>query len=370
MRLRPLLLASVALGLLGAPVGHAAEGWVFSARLSAGGAWDEMAMGFAPAATPAYDSGIDLLEPPAPPGTEWVRAYVVAPADRQDLSQLARSFISPGAGAWTIRAHAGSEMNATLAWELPPELSDLLVVELGVGDVVHDLRVHANVSLALSEAMTEAVLSVYELTGEPPGPPLRVRALPGNVSTATEVRWDPPRDDGGLPVRGYDVWRVTLEGETWLARTGRNTTFVDHEPPLGVAAYRVSAHNAMGSGPTSALSLGAGVGRGGLLQPPPGDGPPVVGVDSAVAHATIPEVEGARNATDPRTYDLNVRAGGQEAAFTVFTDDRVPDVHSGELLQLDKRLPSWWLRLDRPPGALHLDTGVAGVYRLDEAAGP
>jgi len=95
----------------------------------------------------------------------------------------------------------------------------------------------------------------------PPDPPLHVRATAGNA-TAT-VRWDPPANDGGLPIVGYSVTAFgnTLEAaHADVDATARSVTLTGLQNNLTYTfdvAARNSAGAGAGSGPTDDVTPAA-----------------------------------------------------------------------------------------------------------------
>src|SRR5439155_178103 len=65
--------------------------------------------------------------------------------------------------------------------------------------------------------------------------------------------WDPPANDGGLPILEYRVYRGTSSGgESFLASAGLSLTFTDSSVTNGQTYYyQVTAKNAAGEGPPS-----------------------------------------------------------------------------------------------------------------------
>jgi parallel beta-helix repeat protein len=87
---------------------------------------------------------------------------------------------------------------------------------------------------------------------EAPSAPQVLTATHGD--TQVTLQWNPPEDDGGLPVTGYTVYRGISSGtETYLTTIGIVLTYTDTSLTNGVTYYyQVSAVNAVGEGPRSA----------------------------------------------------------------------------------------------------------------------
>jgi hypothetical protein len=82
-----------------------------------------------------------------------------------------------------------------------------------------------------------------------PNAPTNFIATP-NVTTVA-LSWIAPTDNGGSAITGYTVKR----GTTTLGHTGTGTTFTDTElTPATNYSYTVAAVNAIGTGPTDAVS--------------------------------------------------------------------------------------------------------------------
>ena len=85
----------------------------------------------------------------------------------------------------------------------------------------------------------------------PPGSPLNLTAFAAHRSV--RLIWDPPANDGGLPVVNYRVYRSTVPGEeTLLTTVGPSGQFEDQGLENEVTYYyRITAVNDDGEGPLS-----------------------------------------------------------------------------------------------------------------------
>jgi hypothetical protein len=85
--------------------------------------------------------------------------------------------------------------------------------------------------------------------GVPPGAPQNVNAVPGPLGTVgrIDVTWNPPADDGGLPIFTYHVSRNGANAANPPASPFTDTG----RTPLFTYRYRVSAENLAGEGPQS-----------------------------------------------------------------------------------------------------------------------
>lgn len=106
-------------------------------------------------------------------------------------------------------------------------------------------------------ASNEASATAYA----PPSEPRSLVAQPGSGVGAIRLNWQPPADNGGLPVTAYRIYRGTSSGsETLIAQVGTVLTFQDSPARLesgGVRVpdltrnfyYRVAGINAAAIGP-------------------------------------------------------------------------------------------------------------------------
>jgi fibronectin type 3 domain-containing protein len=92
---------------------------------------------------------------------------------------------------------------------------------------------------------------VDAIPGTIPSEPLHVQASAGDGSI--NVTWEPPADDGGVPVARYNVYRGPSGEDQVLIGAGMGSVFYnDTDAEAGVQyQYSVSAANAFGEGPRS-----------------------------------------------------------------------------------------------------------------------
>src|SRR5437773_1930450 len=85
----------------------------------------------------------------------------------------------------------------------------------------------------------------------PPTQPQNLAATPGDGHV--DLTWDPPANDGGLPILEYRVYRGTTSNqESFLASAGLSLTYTDSSVTNGrTYYYQVSAVNSVNEGPLS-----------------------------------------------------------------------------------------------------------------------
>src|SRR5207249_1452712 len=85
----------------------------------------------------------------------------------------------------------------------------------------------------------------------PPTKPQNLAATPGDGHV--DLTWDPPANDGGLPILEYLVYRGTSSNqESFLASAGLSLTYSNSSVSNGrTYYYQVTAKNAAGEGPPS-----------------------------------------------------------------------------------------------------------------------
>lgn len=92
---------------------------------------------------------------------------------------------------------------------------------------------------------------------EKPGPPGRPEVADYDRDHI-DIKWEPPEDDGGAPIKGYHVERKEPKSQRWLRLTKApqpNLDFTDNGVREGKEyEYRVIAVNEAGPGEPSAPS--------------------------------------------------------------------------------------------------------------------
>lgn len=108
---------------------------------------------------------------------------------------------------------------------------------------------------AVNDGRDEGPLSVTAnaKTPGPPEVPRRLSAAPGPGLGDIDLRWDPPEDDGGLPVTNYRIYRGNSSGNhELLAEVANETSFTDDNASLThTHFYVITAVNLVGQGPES-----------------------------------------------------------------------------------------------------------------------
>lgn len=348
--MRAVLLALLVALPAAAPLAASAEpdepaGFVLSLRATASwGPQDGATLGARPGATDAYDPGADRVEAPAPFGGAWMQTWVEAPASRADLSRLDRSFIGLGdSHAWSLRvATSGPGGEVVLAWSaedvatVPPTL----LVHLVHGSTVVDLRQATAFSFTVPAGTTTQALLLRAFVPEDalPSEPRNLTAVPGPSAGSVTLSWDPPEHEGAAPVQEYRIQR-TLDGETQEVGSTNGTTFEDRGVPFGATpSYHVQAVNLYGGGEASDDAASVGTGSPVPVDPAPlpdewRDVPlldlahrvPATPIQTPGVDAPLVRLQGAPNASDPRTYDVRLRALDRDAPLvTVFTAGFLP----------------------------------------------
>jgi fibronectin type 3 domain-containing protein len=103
----------------------------------------------------------------------------------------------------------------------------------------------------------------WELIGNPPSPPQNLHASAGDGRV--DLGWDPPADNGGLPVTGYNIYRGDSPGgEGFLASILLFTTYTDTAVQNGHTYYYY----------VTAVNLNGESGRSNEVSATPGGPPP------------------------------------------------------------------------------------------------
>lgn len=88
------------------------------------------------------------------------------------------------------------------------------------------------------------------LVAQPPGAPVGLTAT--NPKGYDQLTWNPPVDNGGAPVSGYQIFRGTAAGGETLQATTTSLTYQDRDIDAGTTYYYiVTAVNGAGEGPSS-----------------------------------------------------------------------------------------------------------------------
>jgi len=90
-----------------------------------------------------------------------------------------------------------------------------------------------------------------------PGPP-EAPEVKDITKTSSTVQWQPPKDDGGSPIIGYQLERHVTSSERWIKINKGTIAELEFKVTDLVEGneyeYRVSAENKIGVGPPSSPS--------------------------------------------------------------------------------------------------------------------
>ena len=239
-------------------------------------------------ATPPGQVGYVLLQP----GDGQIEASWSEPGDNGGLPVTGyRVEYRAGSGSWQTWPHSGAATTTTITG-----LSN------GTG---YDMRV-----AAINGAGTGPASAPEYATPEQPPEPTTPNQVTGLRLTAGDAQiaasWNAP-PDGGSPLTGYRVEYQAGNGswQQWThSGTGRNATLtgLTNDTSYGV---RVSAINAIGTGPASAVR------RATPTDPsqPSVPGKPVVTLTPGNAEIEVEWTEPANNGAAISDYDVRYRAG-------------------------------------------------------------
>ncbi|MSY91104.1 MAG: hypothetical protein F2654_03145, partial [Actinobacteria bacterium] len=223
----------------------------------------------------------------------------VVPATLRPLTASASTASQQNATATsssqTADASTTSDANATATSPITPSVS---YGTSSVGDPITPTITYGTTSATTS-----------------PSAPLSLAATPG--STTIALTWSTPQTDGGSAVTQYNVERST-DGATWSSAA----TVPASTSPLGTTltgltngtAYyvRVSATNAVGTGPASSTTVTPSTNASSPLTPgqgtvpiPAGGYPAAVAADSPVGYWKLDEASGSASAVDSSGNSLN-----------------------------------------------------------------
>jgi subtilisin len=187
--------------------------------------------------------------PPTPPGAPTLNSATAGNA------QVALSWSAPsssgGAAITNYQIYRGLSTN-----------SETLVATIGTATSYTDTgRTNGTTYYYKVSAFngSEGPLS-NELSAMPAGSVSGVPGVPNGVSAApangrgVQVSWSAPSSDGGSPVTGYKIYRGTSSSSQSLLATVNGLTYKDTSAARGgLFYYTVSATNAAGEGPKSAV---------------------------------------------------------------------------------------------------------------------
>lgn len=159
----------------------------------------------------------------------------------------------------------------------------------------------------------------WALIGDPPSPPQNLVAEAGDLEVT--LNWEPPADEGGTPVVGYNIYRGESQGsESFLITVALVTTYIDLLVENGVTYwYYVTAINLDGeSDPSNEVSATPG-GEPPTVPGPPRDLVATPGDGSVALTWSVPEDDGGRPITSYHIY-RGTSPGGESLYATVGGD--------------------------------------------------
>lgn len=302
-----------------------ASGWLLDLRLFTHATHDSVEIGTDINASDGFDEGIDRPEPPPPPGDSWLQAYATGRGPVAALNRLDKSISDPQTrSSWNLTFAAGATVaEAWLSWkgvEAPG-----YAVELVVGSQVVDLRAAGTKTIRFAAGVASVKVDAYLLDGTVPSPPRLLLATPTSGKGDVSLTWLPPEDDGGLPLRGYRVYRLGLAQRIHIATLDLTTSYVDEHREVGeVPRYEVEAYNALGTSGPSKPAFGVGTGRERTLTPTSdaAERNELAGakVDTRPTVEALPsmELDGSPTSEDPRVYRVRVNIAGEKHGASLF----------------------------------------------------
>ena len=180
---------------------------------------------------------------------------------------LYRVGVSASSAPGPVQSLSATPSNTTasvvLSWVAPTSdggspITNYVISRAGVSDVVvsgsSTSRSITGLALGTSYTFTVKARSVNgdslgtqvsTVTHNVPAVPTSVTA--SRTGTTAVINWQPPTDDGGRPVTGYDV---RIDGGAWVARGATIRTQSFTGVPTGTHTLEVRAKNSMGPGTT------------------------------------------------------------------------------------------------------------------------
>jgi hypothetical protein len=136
---------------------------------------------------------------------------------------------------------------------------------------------------------------------QPPGPPQALQGQPGPAAGQVTLRWLPPASDGGMPITGYRVFRLSGGSFQPVATLAATLTFTDNGLPAGAyETYVVAARNGAGEGASSGSAQVRVPTKPGAPQDPQAQ--PGSGVGSVALTWKLPADNGGLPITKTRIY--------------------------------------------------------------------
>ena len=211
-----------------------------------------------------------------------------------------------------------------------------------VNDTTYYYTVVAINGLGSSPAATEASARPSDAYGVvPPGAPTYVTAT--TPAGYNALQWNPPSDNGGAPVTGYEVFRATTPGGQDLSSPIATVTATSFKDVTDVVAgvtyyYRVKAVNPAGAGAASSEVAAT------LMPGTPG--PPVLSGERTTA------------TTVQLSWTVPPDGGSTITKYSVLRDG----VRVANLTAKTGALPTGWTDLNAPSGSPVYQVRAANAY--------
>lgn len=313
------------------------------------------------------------------PGTSWqyrvsaVNAFGEG-SSTGTITVFAPTFPGPPENTAATRGPLAGQI--TLAWDPPRSSGGIPLTAYRVygGNAPWSLSFLAQVTSAghTDAGLAEGVLRYYRVTavnavgeGSPgatvaqraptrPSPPLNLVASGGPGPGQVTLGWAPPADLGGIPLLKYRVYRLGTGGApVLLAEPGPGASnHTDTNASLvAVSHYVLAAVNDVGEGPGSNQACAAPA-PWGAVDPPAGEPcpPPAGWTERQILAVALPlgglqrtppvdvdlvAVDAGPRASDPKTYDVNIRVLGQALPrISVFSNGLLQPGFHVELLHV------------------------------------
>lgn len=297
---------------------------------SEGAHQDALLIGMAPEASDGYDDGLDVPAPPPPPGA-WVQATIRAPAERPEYARLSASYLPlRDAVGWNISLQSqGIAGNISVRWNIShlSQIDEAFALEVVIDSTIWDMRVQNEVLVPASAEVAMHV-RLYRISGEPPSSPRDVVVMPGFRLGEVRLSWIPPESDGGLPLRGYAIYRLEGQHLQLLARIGNQFTYEDQNVNAGeLRSYEVRAYHLLfeGSGIRSIPVPGTGLGAILTDEEPDPEEAEVASLELS-SPVQLPTIHVGAMRNNSSHYDFSFGSSDTTYVFTVLTFGLIPQL--------------------------------------------